>query len=199
MARIPSEASTLHRLLGARPDSVYYRHDRDNPLALDVLVVDEASMADLAMAAKLLDALPARTRLILLGDKDQLASVEAGAVLGDICAEPGVSSRFAKRLSAVTAVPTKSIPRARTGRALSDSIAMLTRSYRFGPDSGIGMLAPLVNEGRSEEALDLLRTGRDDIAWRTMSAGELAPALEEIVAQRLQALLRRHPSWRCGC
>ena len=70
---------------GARPDSVYFRHQRDNPLPVDVLVVDEVSMVGLALMAKTVDALPPTARLILLGDKDQLASVEAGAVLGDLC------------------------------------------------------------------------------------------------------------------
>jgi exodeoxyribonuclease V alpha subunit len=187
MASIPQEACTLHRLLGARPDSVYYRHDADKPLALDVLVVDEASMADLALGAKLLEALPARARLILLGDKDQLASVEAGAVLGDICAEPGVSAGFAKRLAALTGIPPENIPQARKPRPLSDSIAILTRSYRFGPDSGIGMLARFVNEGRGEEALDLMRAhGRDDIAWRATDDGEVANALADVVTSRLR-------------
>ncbi|UCG14407.1 MAG: AAA family ATPase, partial [Deltaproteobacteria bacterium] len=79
---IPEEASTIHRLLGSISDSPYFRHDEANPLPVDVVVVDEASMADLALMAKLVQALPAKVRLILLGDKDQLASVEAGAVLG---------------------------------------------------------------------------------------------------------------------
>jgi exodeoxyribonuclease V alpha subunit len=102
-AALPTQASTLHRLLGAKADSVYFRHDRDNPLALDVLIVDEASMVDLALMAKLLRALPRSARLILLGDKDQLASVEAGAVLGDICAcAGGYSSEFRETLMTVT-------------------------------------------------------------------------------------------------
>ena len=88
---IPEDASTLHRLLGSKPDSVYFRHDRDNPLVADVVVVDEASMIDLALLAKLVDALPAQARLILLGDKNQLAAVEAGAVFGDMCAGGGNS------------------------------------------------------------------------------------------------------------
>ncbi|MDV7214181.1 AAA family ATPase, partial [Azotobacter beijerinckii] len=82
---IPSEVTTLHRLLGSLPDSRHFRHHAGNPLPLDVLVVDEASMIDLEMMACLLDALPRHARLILLGDKDQLASVEAGALLGDLC------------------------------------------------------------------------------------------------------------------
>lgn len=77
--QINCEVVTLHRLLGSRPDTRHFRHHADNPLMLDVLVVDEASMVDLEMMAALLAAMPARSRLILLGDKDQLASVEAGA------------------------------------------------------------------------------------------------------------------------
>lgn len=81
--RIPAEASTLHRLLGVRKNSPGFRYNADNPLRWDVVVVDEASMIDLAMMSKLVDALACGTRLILLGDKDQLASVESGAVLND--------------------------------------------------------------------------------------------------------------------
>lgn len=82
-AAMPAKASTLHRLLGVRPDSPQFRHNADNPLPFDVVVVDEASMIDLAMMSKLVAALPAGARLILLGDRDQLASVESGAVLAD--------------------------------------------------------------------------------------------------------------------
>ncbi len=82
-ALIPTEASTLHRLLGAQPGSQRMRYHAGNPLHLDVLVVDEASMIDLPMMSRLIDALPAHGRVIFLGDRDQLASVEAGAVLGD--------------------------------------------------------------------------------------------------------------------
>ena len=84
-ASIPLSVTTLHRLLGSRPDTRRLRHHAGNPLALDVLVIDEASMIDLEMMAAVLAALPAQARLILLGDKDQLASVEAGAVLGQLC------------------------------------------------------------------------------------------------------------------
>ena len=84
-AAIPEEASTIHRLLRSIPGSPYFQHNEKNPLPADVVVVDEASMVDLALLSKLAAAVPASSRLILLGDKDQLASVEAGAVLGDIC------------------------------------------------------------------------------------------------------------------
>ena len=81
---IPESVTTLHRLLGAKPPSPYFRHDAAKPLVYDLVVVDEASMVDLALMSKLLDALKPGSRLILLGDKDQLASVESGAVLADL-------------------------------------------------------------------------------------------------------------------
>ena len=81
---IPESVSTLHRLLGTKPPSPYFRHNAKQPLVYDLIVVDEASMVDLALMSKLLDALKPGARLILLGDKDQLASVESGAVLADL-------------------------------------------------------------------------------------------------------------------
>src|SRR5699024_270435 len=78
---LPAQVKTLHRLLGTQRHSRHFRHDRRNPLIADLVVVDEASMIDIDMMNALLDALPARCRLVLVGDKDQLASVEAGAVM----------------------------------------------------------------------------------------------------------------------
>ena len=83
-ARIPEKVSTLHRLLGAKPPTPYFKHSAEQPLPYDIVVIDECSMIDLALMSKLVDALKPEARLILLGDKDQLASVEAGAVLADI-------------------------------------------------------------------------------------------------------------------
>jgi exodeoxyribonuclease V alpha subunit len=183
LAQIPEEASTLHRLLGGRPDSVYFRHNRDNPLPVDVLVVDEVSMVGLALLAKTADAVPAGARLILLGDKDQLASVEAGAVLGDICAGAGrFSPAFQARLAALTG---EVLPRAReTPSPLSDAIVLLRHSYRFGSTSGIGALARAVNEGKPVDAAALLGdAGYEDIDWRTLADPEaLLGQLAEPVA-----------------
>jgi exodeoxyribonuclease V alpha subunit len=184
-AVMPAEAFTLHRLLGARPGSVRYRHHRGNPLALDVLVVDEASMADLALTAKLVEALPARARLILLGDKDQLSSVEAGSVLGDICRRAPVSTRFAKRLADVTRTR-KKIPASSTASPLADSVALLDTSYRFGPDSGIGTLARLVNTGHGPDALALLQShAHPDIAWQPIGPSGLREHLAGSVSDAL--------------
>jgi exodeoxyribonuclease V alpha subunit len=82
---IPSKASTLHRLLGSRPNTRLYQYNANNPLVADIVIVDEASMIDLEMMAALVDALQENTQLILLGDKDQLSSVEPGYVLGNLC------------------------------------------------------------------------------------------------------------------
>jgi exodeoxyribonuclease V alpha subunit len=196
---IPGEAMTIHRLLGYRPGSVRFRHDRDNPLPVDALVVDEASMVDLALMAKLVRALPPRARLILLGDKDQLASVEAGAVLGDICGDStGFSPAFRERLIEATGQDPggRPLPKtlhtvcAETEPLIRDSIVEVRRSYRFGEQSGIGKLARHVNRGESREALTLLESGGcEDIIWRPLdSSRDLAARLVEI-ADRLGAYL----------
>src|SRR5690554_1530266 len=145
---IPTEVTTLHRLLGSRPDTRHFRHNARHPLPLDVLVVDEASMVDVEMMAALLDALPPRARLVLLGDKDQLASVEADSMLGDLCAraEGGhYRPETADWLAEATgqALPPEMIDPA--GAPLDQAIAMLRVSHRFDAASGIGQLARAVN------------------------------------------------------
>ena len=148
LAGIPTQASTLHRLLGVIPSLPEFRHNGQNPLPLDVLVVDEASMIDLPMMARLLVALPPQARLILLGDKDQLASVEAGAVLGDICqfVAQGVSSQQAQQLQQRTGYELQNYVQS-AGHPLRDRLCLLRKSYRFAADSGIGKLAEAVNNG----------------------------------------------------
>lgn len=176
LAQIPEEASTLHRLLGARPDSVYFRYHRANPLAVDVLVVDEVSMVGLALLAKTVDALPPTARLILLGDKDQLASVEAGAALGDLCFGGGrFSPEFRARLATLTG---ETLPRSRRiPPPLADAIVLLRHSYRFAATSGIGALARAVNGGKATEAVVLLRDApHEDIAWQTLTEAADVPA-----------------------
>ena len=197
-AAIPAEATTIHRLLGFRPGSVAFRQDRDHPLPVDVVVVDEAAMVDLALMAKLVRAVPRPARLILLGDKDQLASVEAGAVLGEICGDaPGFSAAFRRQLTEVTrrdpadaAGAASRTGSAEAGPSIRDAIVQLTRSYRFDQDSGISRLAHLVNRGDGPSALELLTRGEcKDLVWRPLeSPRDLAPRLAEI-AGRLGAYL----------
>ncbi len=128
-------ATTLHRLLGSRPDtSARFRHNRGNRLPHDVIVVDETSMVSLTMMARLLEAVRPAARLILVGDPDQLASVEAGAVLADLV------------------------------DGLDDSkVAALNTSHRFG--ESIGALASAIRVGDADHVIEVLRTGGDHIEW----------------------------------
>ena len=146
---IPTDASTIHRLLGVRNNSAHFRHNEHNKLVLDLLLVDEASMVDLPLMAKLLSALPDHARLILLGDKDQLASVEAGAVLGDICSfiESGYSQQKAQQLVDLTGFDCLLAQAKHTQVSMSDNLCLLQKSYRFDQFSGIGYLASAINKG----------------------------------------------------
>src|SRR5262249_31303368 len=127
-------ATTIHRLLGRKGNSIYFRHDARNPLPLDLLVIDEASMVALPLLCKLFDALPTNCRVILLGDHEQLASVEPGAVLADI----------------VEAAATAESP-------LSRAVVRLTKNYRFSRESGIHRLAEVVRDGQADQAIRILR------------------------------------------
>ena len=148
---IPTEVTTLHRLLGTRPDSRHFRHHADNPLHADLVVVDEASMIDMDMMASLLAALSPHTRLILLGDKDQLASVEAGAVMGDLCrhAHQGryqqSTIEFVRDTCGAEISDYQETEQA-PGNALAQQTAMLRTNWRSKDSPGIGELARAVNE-----------------------------------------------------
>ncbi|MDA8412632.1 MAG: exodeoxyribonuclease V subunit alpha [Desulfobacteraceae bacterium] len=167
---LPQEVLTIHRLLGVVPGQSAFRHNRDNPLHCDVLVVDEASMIDLTLMSRLLEALRADARVILLGDRDQLASVEAGAVLSDICA--------GDRDAAVSG-----------GRP---AIVHLTRSYRFTDESGIGRLSRLINAGDGNGALTLLKSGLyGDVCWRQLPSAENFAEVFKVVAGQGYAAFAR--------
>lgn len=152
-------ARTLHSLLGARPDTRRFAHHAGNPLDVDVLIVDEASMIHLEMMAALLQALPPTARLILLGDKDQLASVEAGAVLGDLCRDAQRGNYAADTAAYAERVTGQSLPAQYLAAAkalpLAQHTVMLRESRRFG--GPIGQLALAVNAGDAPGATALLR------------------------------------------
>lgn len=184
-AAIPREAATLHRALGYQPHTpTKFRHDAANPLPTDLVLVDEASMVDIALMAKFVNAVPRNARLVLVGDKDQLASVEAGAILGDIYgngedAGDGYSVAFANTVERVAGLRVRRSERIGTG--IQDCRIHLTESRRYAPDSGIALLAGAVNSGDAMAALETLHA-RDDVALRPLDDGAvlestLGPAL----------------------
>ena len=171
-------ARTLHALLGARPDTRKLRHHAGQPLEVDVLIVDEASMVHLEMMANLLDALPAGARVVLLGDKDQLASEEAGAVLGDLCRHADTGAYRGETLRYLQAVAGQTVPARfadEHGPALAQQTVMLRRSQRFG--GAIGALALAVNAGAERQAQAVLTSGHaaadadpDAVYWLAQAA-----------------------------
>ncbi len=174
--------ATLHRLLGWRPEARgRFRHDRSNRLAVEVVVVDEASMVSLTMMARLLEALRPATRLVLVGDPDQLASVEAGAVLGDLVDRTAVGRRsptIAGTLRALhTTVEVEEQPTS-PAALVRDGVAVLATNRRFPADSGIASLAEAVLEGRGQDALDVLRSGHSDLELVEVDDGAELPELQ---------------------
>jgi exodeoxyribonuclease V alpha subunit len=179
-------ARTLHNLLGARPDTRQFQHKQGNPLDIDVLIVDEASMVHLEMMAALVDALPPHARLILLGDKDQLASVEAGAVLGDLCHDAQAGGYSMDTCNYVNMASGQDIPVAFRGAAgaLAQQTVMLRQSRRFG--GPIGALALAVNAGDSVGAETVLR-GNNGAAVSWIEHAHQADVLQLAVAGRAEA------------
>ncbi|HAI36009.1 MAG TPA: exodeoxyribonuclease V subunit alpha, partial [Alcanivorax sp.] len=177
---IPTEVTTLHRLLGTRPDSRHFRHHRDNPLHADLVVVDEASMIDMDMMASLLDALDQHTRLILLGDKDQLASVEAGAVMGDLCRDADQGLYTPDTVAYLRQACGADVsPWAGDGAALAQQTAMLRTNWRFKDTPGIGELALAVNGGDPAAVARVFQQQRPGL--RGLSLGEETDALTDLL------------------
>lgn len=165
---MPQSASTLHRLLGSRPGTATFRHHAGNPLPVDVVVVDEASMVPFTLMAKLFDALPAQARIILLGDPYQLASVEPGAVLGDIAAA------------------------AVKGSPLEGSIVTLRKNYRFGGESTIYALSSAVREGDAKRVFEIIGEGSksDFVSAATPAVPQLAEELRSRILAGYSAYLK---------
>jgi exodeoxyribonuclease V alpha subunit len=162
--QMPRKASTLHRLLGSRPNSRQYKYNQHNRLVADVVIVDEASMIDLEMMAALLAALPDTASLILLGDKDQLASVEPGSVLGDLCHGAGALAYDQSTLAWIENYASEPLPAnpASQGQVYNQQTTVLQHSYRFDDKSGIGNLAKAVNAGDYPKVAAILNAPAED-------------------------------------
>ena len=173
LAQRMGAARTLHSLLGARPGTRAFAHHAGNQLDVDVLIVDEASMVHLEMMASVLDALPPTAILILLGDKDQLASVEAGAVLGDLCHDAQAGGYDAATIAYAQAASGVAIPDGFAGDAgaLAQQTVMLRHSHRFG--GPIGALAQAVNDGRPDLAKACFAGDTEGrVAWKVPAQPE---------------------------
>ncbi len=170
------EPLTIHRLLGPQKGSIYFRHNKENPLPLDILIVDECSMIDVALFSKLLDAVGDDTRLILLGDRNQLASVEAGSLFGDLCEAAGALDQFSPgMLKSIEKLTGKNpgIVEQQYPTTLSDHIIELQKSYRFSDDRGIGRLSRAVIHENKDEVVDFLTKKDDEVVIDTFYKPEI--------------------------
>lgn len=187
---IPEQTTTLHQLLGARRHSSVFRYNEENPVPYDIVVVDEASMVDQALMSKLLNALLDDTRLILLGDKDQLASVEAGAVLGDICSMN--YNQFSQEAAYWLQKLALEIPKENITehpQPLTDHITLLTKSYRFRAGSGIAQLAESVNAGNADQSMDVLESKNFDNVGMNVLSDQMS--LQDLLRDKITGYFER--------
>lgn len=215
---LPNQAQTLHRLLGMQAQRPGFLHDAANPLHLDLLILDEASMIDVALMAATLTALPPACRVILLGDRDQLASVEAGNLFGDLCGEEPTIRWSDRMLAQVQPLLGRRPISASPGPAtepLADSLVSLHTSRRFRTDSGIAALAEAVKIGNPDSVAGVLRQDAADLhiveaegaapdtglrehltafLLPLLTAGSPQAALEALRQRRLLCALREGPA-----
>ncbi len=188
---LPTQASTIHRLLGYRHNGFYY--SRQQRLPLDCVVIDEASMIDLTLMYRLLEALPADARIILLGDRDQLASVAAGNVLSDITGQGQAISYSEQQIEWLNTLFEQTVDSqqqtAIADTVMADSVALLTHSYRFEAQNSIGKLAQLVNIGDSAAVIGLLQQVDNPLRWHNQQSNVLDGAILDTILMRYQTVV----------
>jgi exodeoxyribonuclease V alpha subunit len=173
-------------MLKTIPGSPYFYHNSENPLPADIVVVDEVSMVDLALMSKLLSAVKNDARIILIGDRDQLASVEAGFVMADICDRNNLhlfSKCFCRQFEKITQckmeVPSINL---KDNPGLYDCMVVLKKSFRFTDNSGIGECSRAVNSGELDDTFSILQNNPDQIDWKRISQpNDLSMALPKEV------------------
>ena len=178
------EVFTLHRLLGQSHDGLFFRHNEENPLTIDLLVIDEASMLDLTLFVRTLRALRSQAQLILLGDHCQLAPVGVGSILSELCQYPmSFSNTVAKKLNALLSTrlgkqfSKKSSP-------LQDSLVVLNKTFRFKQDSGIARLSQSIRQGKVEDAIACLQDSKcQDLEYYNQEASLYSSAFQECLSQ----------------
>lgn len=182
------QGTTIHRLLGWTGNHTRFRHHRLNRLAHDVVVVDETSMVSLSLMARLVEAVRPDARLIVVGDPEQLASVEAGAVLGDIVGPvvEGLRMQPPARIALSSAVG-EQVPALESSAAIGDGIVVLRKVHRFG--GGIARLAGAIQAGHGGTVMDVLRDSEPDVEWLPVEVGGDTPvaALSSVRAAAVAA------------
>lgn len=188
---IPDTAQTIHRALGASRPGRAFRLDAQRPLYADVIVVDEASMVDVTMMRRLVEAVPKSARLVLLGDHRQLSSVEAGAVLADICGDATAPSYSRSLAARITRTFGESLPAAFVSDkapGISDAVVLFRRSYRFGKETPLGALAAGVERGDADAVLDVLTSRSNGVTLLEPPAERAAnPKLAERILEGFRA------------
>ncbi|MBD3615833.1 MAG: exodeoxyribonuclease V subunit alpha [Gracilimonas sp.] len=182
---IPDTALTVHKLLGSDFKGSRFKYNEENKLPYDIVVIDEASMLDITMWVRLIRAIGDDTKLVVLGDKDQLASVEAGSILGDLCqGENSFSEKVAATINEMSGIP---VPVVKSKPSINDSVVFLTKSYRFGTDSGIGQFALAVNNADAEKAIRLLKDSRyPNLNWVDSSSEPLQEIIQKFAVDHYQ-------------
>ncbi|WP_331869765.1 exodeoxyribonuclease V subunit alpha [Candidatus Erwinia haradaeae] len=192
LENFPLEATTLHRLLGAKIDSQHMYYNSCNTLPVDVLVVDESSMIDLSMFDNLISALPSQARVIFLGDRDQISSVEAGTVFSDIChySDNRYSPDRCVQLSRLTGCNVMTHEYSDVS-SVGNMICLLHKNYRFKIESGIGHLAEAVNRGDIGLVEQVLKSDCDDITYYTITGDSDYHDMIKIITEGYYYYLRK--------
>ncbi|WP_290653383.1 exodeoxyribonuclease V subunit alpha [Idiomarina sp.] len=195
---IQPEGKTLHRLLGVKPNSRAFKHNAENPLRTDVVIVDEASMIDIEMMTALLKATPKHARLVLIGDKDQLASVEAGAVLGNLCAgadEGHYHSETAKWLQNIADTPTfPSELIDDKGEQRLQHVVKFRKSYRFkGPIADLANAINRQDDAATQQEIEKAKAAEEDYPVNLYEVSSLDdPAFEALIRGSLTLHVRNN-------
>lgn len=189
------EAKTVHRLLGITPDNEQGRYNAENCLAVDVLIVDEASMIDIILMSKILKALPKTARLILLGDSQQLASIDSGAVLANLCrADAAFSESFAEGVLRLTG---QALPTVKTSSLMADTVVILKHSYRFDKQSEIGQLAQSVQAGDSDKFINVLMRTDEIIWWKKLDQATIQQRVMKLYFTFFEAIKTQRDPLTC--
>jgi len=200
LAQIPTQAQTLHRLLGVLPNSPNFRHHEDNRLAYDIVLIDEVSMVDLPLMTRVFRALKESAKVILLGDADQLPSVAAGSVLADIAPRPHggysvdnehyltqVCQLSVDQLSHYFSAQKQSSNSTQGNESIFDYLSFLVKSRRFDGKGGIGLIANSVIEGDVKSSWQLLNNSQQ-AGQLSLAQGDLSTWLAPLVQQYYQPI-----------